>query len=281
LRKPFLVISLLAILISACSSDESFTQPQTLTSAAPSSTDYSPENPQASWWQPSPGTTWQWQLTGTVDSSFDVDMYDVDLFNVTSDEISQLHEEDRVVICYFSAGSWEDWRQDSSRFPESLLGKQLDGWPDERWLDIRQLDSLGPLLQARLDLAIDKGCDGVEPDNMDGYANNSGFPLSASDQLTFNTWLADEAHQRNLSIGLKNDLDQIEQLVGIYDWALNEQCFEYDECDTLIPFIRSGKAVFGVEYELEPSHFCAQAQEMQFSWMKKNWDLDAWMESCW
>ena len=275
------MISLLVILISACSRDENSTQPQTLTSAAPSSTESSPENSQGPWWQPSPGATWQWQLTGTVDSSFDVDMYDVDLFNVSSEDISRLHEEGRTVICYFSAGSWEDWRQDSSRFPESLLGKQLEGWPDERWLDIRQLDSLGPLLQARLDLAVDKGCDGVEPDNMDGYANNSGFPLSAPDQLTFNTWLADEAHQRNLSIGLKNDLDQIEQLVEIYDWALNEQCFEYNECETLIPFIRAGKAVFGVEYELETSQFCAQAQDMKFSWMKKNWDLDAWMVPCW
>jgi hypothetical protein len=69
------------------------------------------------------------------------------------------------------------------------------------------LDSLGPILFARLDLAVAKGCDGVEPDNVDGYANNTNFPLTVQDQLQFNIWLANEAHARGLSIGLKNDLD--------------------------------------------------------------------------
>lgn len=41
-------------------------------------------------------------------------------------------------------------------------------------------------MQARLDLAVQKGCDGVEPDNVDGYQNNSGFPLTAQDQLAYN-----------------------------------------------------------------------------------------------
>jgi hypothetical protein len=143
------------------------------------------------------------------------------------------------------------------------------------------MDILGPLLEYRLDLAVEKGCDGVEPDNVDGYANNTGFPLSPEDQLMFNSWLAEKAHQRNLSVGLKNDLDQIEALIGYFDWALNEQCFEYEECIKLSPFIDAGKAVFGVEYELEPEQFCPQAQSMQFSWMKKNWDLDPWMAPCW
>ena len=228
-----------------------------------------------------PGTTWQWQLTGAIDYSYDVDMYDIDLFDAAPDDIIHLHDDGRTVICYFSAGSWEDWRPDAHQFSETLLGKPLEGWPDERWLDIRQLDILGPLLQERLNLAVDKDCDGVEPDNVDGYTNGSGFPLSFSDQLAFNTWLAEEAHRRNLSIGLKNDLSQIEQLVDLFDWALNEQCFEYDECETLAPFIQTGKAVLGVEYELNPSQFCTMAQSMQFSWMKKNWDLDAWVAPCW
>ena len=237
-------------------------------------------NPPATVWKPRPGTSWQWQLTGTIDTSFDVDMYDIDLFDSSASLIEQLHNDGRIVICYFSAGSWEDWRPDADKYPSSVKGKALEGWPDEKWLDIRNIDVLGPLIDARLDMAVSKGCDGVEPDNVDAYTNDSGFPLTANDQLQFNRWLAEHAHARELSVGLKNDLDQVSQLVDDFDWALNEQCFEYDECDMLLPFVKAGKAVFGVEYELDTAEFCAQANAMDFDWLKKNYDLDAERESC-
>ena len=163
-------------------------------------------------WHPPPGTTWQWQLTGAIDTSIDVEMYDIDLFDVPAATISSLIAAGRAVICYLSAGSWEDWRPDAGDYPPGVLGNPLDGWPGERWVDIRRLDILGPILEARLDLAESKGCTGVEPDNVDAYQNDSGFPLQAADQLVFNRWLASEAHQRGLSVGLKNDLDQVPDL---------------------------------------------------------------------
>ena len=236
--------------------------------------------PPATVWKPAPGTSWQWQLTGTVDTSFDVAMYDIDLFDNSASLIKQLHNDGRIVICYFSAGSWENWRPDAAQYPASVKGKVLEGWPDEKWLDIRQIDILGPILEARLDLAVSKGCDGVEPDNVDAYTNDSGFWLTSADQLAFNTWLAQQAHARGLSVGLKNDIDQVTSLVDDFDWALNEQCFEYDECDTLLPFVQAGKAVFGVEYELETSEFCPEANAMNFDWLKKNLGLDAPRQSC-
>jgi hypothetical protein len=85
---------------------------------------------------------------------------------------------------------------------------------------------------------------------------------------------------RGLSIGLKNDLDQIPDLVDDFDWALNEQCFEYEECDTLLPFIAANKAVFGVEYEGNTASFCPEANAMNFDWLKKNLDLDAFRVAC-
>lgn len=231
-------------------------------------------------WQPTPNTSWQWQLTGSIDTSFDVDMYDIDLFDAPQPVIDQLHADGRIVICYFSAGSWEDWRDDAGDFPAELLGNTLDGWPDEKWLDIRRLDLLGPIMEARLDTAVAKQCDGVEPDNVDGYTNDTGFPLTTNDQIAYNTWLSNQAHARGLSIGLKNDLGQIPDLVNIFDWALNEQCFQFDECADLIPFIQAGKAVFGVEYELDAADFCPQANAMNFDFLQKNLDLDAWRVSC-
>jgi hypothetical protein len=207
-------------------------------------------------------------------------MYDIDLFEAPRRVIEQLHADGRIVICYFSAGSWEEFRADAAKFPPAVRGKPLGGFPDERWLDIRRLDTLGPIMRARLDRAVQKGCDGVEPDNVDGYSNRTGFPLTYQDQLTYNIWLAAEAHARGLSVGLKNDLAQIKDLVPYFDWALNEQCFEFDECKRLLPFIQAGKAVFGVEYQGDPSRFCPQANALGFSWLKKRLSLGAWRLDC-
>ncbi len=199
------------------------------------------------WYHPTTHTTWQWQLQGELNSNYEVDLYDIDLFDTDIATIASLHAQGRRVICYFSAGSWEDWREDSSRYPTAVLGNDMADWEGEKWVDISH-PALRPILQARLDLAVKKGCDGVEPDNVDGYSNETGFPLTAEQQLAFNRFLSQEAHKRGLSIGLKNDLDQIEALEPLFDFALNEQCHRYHECDRLRPFIDANKPVFNAEY---------------------------------
>jgi hypothetical protein len=232
-------------------------------------------------WRPAPGTSWQWQLTGTIDTQVDVEMYDIDLFEAPQDVIDQLHAQGRVVICYFSAGSREDWRPDAGDFPGSAVGNELDGWPGERWIDTRD-ETVRSIMSARMDLAVDKSCDGVEPDNVDGYTNDPGFPLFYPDQLEYNRFLAEQAHARGLSVGLKNDLDQVDDLIDSFDWALNEECFSWDECDLLLPFIQAGKAVFHVEYGGAglADTICPQANALDFDTLIKNWDLDAWRVPC-
>jgi hypothetical protein len=235
-------------------------------------------------WTPAPGVTWQWQLTDyPVDTSLDVDAYDVDLFEVDDATLEALHADGRVVICYFSAGSWESYRPDSGDFPESLKGAPLDPpFDDELWLDIRS-PLLAPLLEARLDLAAARGCDAVEPDNVDGYANEPGFPLTADDQLTFNVWLAGAAHARGLSVGLKNDLEQLEALEPHFDWALDEECWAYEECELYAPtFLAAGKAVLHAEYAspAELSSVCAVTQPLGLSTILKNLELDAARLAC-
>ncbi len=230
-------------------------------------------------WQPSPGTSWQWQLTGNIDTSFDVDMYDIDLFDVPQNVIDKLHADGRIVICYFSAGSYENWRPDADDFPESVKGSS-NGWPGENWLDIRALDRLGPIMQARLDLAAARGCDGVEPDNIDGFTNRTGFPLSGADQLRYNKWLAEQAHARGLAIALKNDLEQVRELEPFFDFAINEQCYFYNECERLVPFVEAGKAVFGVEYDGSLSSFCPELNALNFDWLKKNLNLGPQRQAC-
>ena len=199
-------------------------------------------------YKPSLSTSWQWQLQGDVNTSYDVDMYDIDLFDSSVELIQTLKDSGKKVICYFSAGSYEDWRSDAESFSSSILGNDLDGWAGERWLDIGNIELLSPIMKARLDLAKAKGCDGVEPDNVDGYTNNSGFDLSADDQLVYNKFLANEAHVRGLSVGLKNDLNQVVELEPFFDFTVNEQCHFYDECSMTQAFINASKPVFNVEY---------------------------------
>jgi hypothetical protein len=208
-------------------------------------------------------------------------MFDIDLFDNSASVVAALHARGRHVVCYLDAGTLEPGRPDTGAFPASVVGKELPDWPGEHWLDIRRLDVLGPILERRLDLCKQKGFDAVEPDNVDAYANDSGFPLTADDQLRFNRFVAHAAHARGLSVGLKNDLDQVQSLEPDFDWALNEQCFQYHECDRLKPFVSAGKAVFVTEYELATSAFCAQANAGGFMAMRKRLDLDAWREPCW
>jgi hypothetical protein len=207
-------------------------------------------------------------------------MYDVDLFETPASVVASLHGAGRKVVCYLNAGAWENWRPDAGSYPHALLGKGLQGWPGERWLNIRRLDALMPLINARLDQCRAKGFDGVELDNVDGYANDTGFPLTADDQLRFNIALANAAHAHGLSVALKNDLDQVGALLPYFDWALDEQCFEYQECDKLTPFIAAGKPVMEVEYNVAPASFCPQTNALGFNALYKHLALDAYRVSC-
>ena len=199
-------------------------------------------------WKPAISDTWQWQLTGKIDTRYDVKVYDIDLFNTPDAVLSQLHAEGRRIVCYFSAGSAETYRPDYDQFRKSDLGKPLDGYPDERWIDVRSAN-VRRIMAARLDLARTRGCDGVEPDNVDGYANKNGLNLTPDDQLDYNRFIASESRKRGLAVGLKNDLGQVKTLEPDYDFAVNEQCHQYRECDRLQPFTAARKPVFNAEYK--------------------------------
>jgi hypothetical protein len=231
-------------------------------------------------WRPQARTTWQYQLSGTLDLSVDAAVFDVDWEDTTADQVRQLHDRGRAVICYVNAGAYEEWRGDAGTYPAALLGAPLDGWPGERWLDIRDTDALLPIIAARFDVCRDKGFDGVEADNVDGYSNDSGFPLTAQDQVEFNVAVARLAHERGLSIGLKNDVEQIAELEPSFDFAVNEECLAYDECEQYAPFVQAGKAVLHVEYETPSAESCARAHNAGLSTIIKELELGPGLTAC-
>jgi hypothetical protein len=230
-------------------------------------------------WHPAPGLTWQWQLTEPVDTKINAQVYDIDGVGNSAQVVAALHAAGRKVICYVNVGAYENFRADAARFAPGLLGLS-DGWPGERWLDIRQISRLRPIMAARFENCAQKGFDAIEADNVDGYANDTGFPLTAADQLAYNEMLAGLAHADGLAIGLKNDLDQIPQLLPSFDFAVDEQCAEYDECAELEPFVTAGKAVFEAEYNLPLAEFCARSVALGFSAILKDTALDATRQAC-
>jgi len=199
-------------------------------------------------WIPSSTDTWQLQLQGTINTSYNATVYDIDLFDTPQATINALKAQGKRVVCYFSAGSSENWRSDFSKFKAADMGNALDGWAGERWLDTRSAN-VRTIMKARMDLAKSRGCDGVDADNVDGYTNKPGFPLTAATQLDYNRFLATEAHARGLAIGLKNAVAQLGDLASSFDFAVNEQCFQYNECSGYSAFTVQGKPVFNVEYQ--------------------------------
>jgi hypothetical protein len=279
-RPALRALAMLAVLawaaagLAGCARDRPATSPG---SPAPSASPTKSDPPR---WVPPARVSWQWQLSGPLDLGVDAQVYDVDLFETSAAQVAQLHAMGRKVICYLDAGTYEPFRPDHATYPKVLLGDPVDGWPDERWLDIRRLDLVMPLIAERMQTCKAKGFDGVEPDNLDGYANDTGFPLTAGDQARFNIEVAQLAHQQGLAVGLKNDVDQAAALQPLFDFALVEECAYYRECSALMPFARAGKPVLEVEYQLPPAAFCPQANQMGFSALRKSLNLDARRVAC-
>lgn len=208
-------------------------------------------------WSPPRKLTWYWQLTGRIDNGVPAAAYDIDGFESRASEVALLHRLHRHVVCYIDAGTWERWRADAPRFPRAVLGKP-NGWPGERWLDVRRLGVLEPIMRARFAMCARKGFDALEADNIDGFENRTGFSITAGDQLSYDEWIARTAHGLGLAVFEKNDPEQARQLEPYFDGVLDEQCRQFRECGSFTPYLRAGKPVLDAEYEraLYPG-FCA------------------------
>ncbi|CAN9366391.1 unnamed protein product [Alternaria alternata] len=182
-------------------------------------------------------------------SPIDAPVWDIDLFDNPVTTIETLKAAGKIVICYFSAGTAEDWRDDYGSFATADLGKVLPEWPNERWLRTGS-QSIRALMAKRIKLAADKGCDAIDPDNTDGYQNDNGLNLKNTDAIDYVRWMQQEAAKYDMRIGLKNSLDILSDVSPIVDFAVNEQCAQHGECQAYENFIALDKPVFHIEYPL-------------------------------
>ncbi len=274
----------LALLVTACSGvtppvTDASSGAATTVAASPSTPSTASVSPVApAIWQPKPGLSWQVQYSGTLVAGTAL-VVDVDGHETSAATVASLKKAGKHVICYINAGGWEDWRPDKAVFPKAVIGNKLDGWPSERWLDIRAVDVLVPIMAARIDECARKGFDAVDPDNMDGWQARSGFPLTQADTLTYLAALSEVAHTRGLAIGLKNGIEVLGDAAPLVEFAVNEECLTYHECSAYGPLLRSGKAVFHVEYRGSLTSICARVPK-GFSTVRKHIDLGAWRKAC-
>ena len=236
------------------------------------------------------------QVAPTV---FDIDIYqDGKCYTpnnygvLNSAAVKALHAQGDKVIGYIDAGTAETWRPDYPQYSSfnascggCLLGKPVGGFRDEFWLNINtNVSGVNPNtgqtetaqqfiideLSARLDKAKSLGVDAIEFDNVDAYQNKTGLSISAATQEQFDATIANLAHSKGLTVGLKNDLGQANDLQPYFDFAINEQCWQYNECNYPPPGLQAwpgthGKAVFNVEYKLAASKFCPQANSASYN----------------
>ena len=222
---------------------------------------------EGAWKRPTVNASWTWQLQGPLVTKYEVDWYVIDMFAaLVPGVMERLRADGRSVLCYFSAGTFEPWRPDAHLFDEDALGPPHVGFPDELWLDPAD-PAIMRIMANRMDMAVRIGCDGVELDNVDAFVHETGEPVTRDSQLRFVRILANEAHERNLTIALKNSVELIAEVEPWFDLAINEQCFEYPvpatdalgrptgetvpECVYYEPMTRAGKPVFGAEYRAE------------------------------
>lgn len=242
----------------------------------------------SAWWQPETGRSFDWYLgTPGLQDQFSTEVVDVDAFETSKEVVNALHQQGKKVLAYLSVGTLEEGRPDGALVPRELIGNIYPAWPQERWVDIRQIDKIKPWVLSRLNMIVQKGFDGIEPDNVDGYEQtNTGFPISVGDTKKYLSFLITEAHQRQLSIGQKNIPDLSAEFATRFDWALCEDAFFQGWQDSMHAYIAVNKPVFAVEYtdHMTQSYFntqvCPKAASLHYFSILKNRDLSKWTYFC-
>jgi hypothetical protein len=258
----------------------------------------------STWWRPRAGQSWQWQLTGPPDLSASVDVFDLDLVDTSAATVAAIHAKGARAICHPQTGAWERGRPDAAAYPASVLGATIGGYSDHRYVDVRALPVLRPLIDPRLDQCKAKGFHGVEPDADDAVidvgATGIGFAADYAAQITFDRAVATDAHARGLAVGLKDgtfgtDIHRfVADLEPWTDFAVNQECVASGgACGELSAFIKHGKPVFHVEYlddypgatPADPTlalAFCRSTRGLGFSSILKpaRSAMTAWRRGC-
>lgn len=233
---------------------------------------------QPQWTPPTKVSSWQWQLTTSVDAPLDTTVqaavFDVDGFDTTPAQVAALHAKGARVICYLDVGGAEPGRADYGQFPRSALGRKESGW-NEYYVDTRNA-TVRAIEAARIATrCAAKGFDAVETDLDDTYLEGrraTGLPLTEATGLDYLQFLANTVHANGMAMFAKNGVDDVfvARAAQLADGEIDEQCVQYSECGVLAPFGAAGKPVLHVEYSVSLARTCAPDRVYpNFTSMKK------------
>eukprot|EP00903_Cladosiphon_okamuranus_P013409 g12494.t1 len=222
-------------------------------------------------WAPKVGDTWQYNLGFPVDTHIPATVYFLDM-DGPQINFDRLKSSETRIACYINVGTMERGRADMESFPFEAVGSN-------DYIDFTH-SGVRDIMEARVQRAVELGCDAIEPDFMDTYYLETGFDLTVENQIAYNTWFAEMVHDYGMKVGLKNAVDLMDATSDLYDFAVTEDCFEYGTCDSYTePFLNKGKPVFSVEYTKDYS-VCAKANELGIDTILKNLDLASPLCSC-
>ncbi len=200
--------------------------------------------------------------------------------------VHDMHVANKYAICYVEAGAYQKGFPDDGNFAPADYGAtgsyptqrfnrryQMAGYSDEYYLNIAGFAGYTPgatltgtaaniatALSERIAGCHAEGMDGVEPDDLDGYTNNSasgarggGWGLTQADAAGFEQWLAYTAHNDDLAIFQKNDGANTTADYRTFDGMIIEECNFYDDpCgaggDNVQDYLNLGKPVLDAEY---------------------------------
>lgn len=229
---------------------------------------------------------WQYQLNWPIDTTVNAPLFDIDWNAAESGAtvaqlasvVDTLHAKGATVVCYVDTGGWEEYRADAGAYPAEVLGNPVGGWPQERYVDVRRWDVLGPILTARFQQCADAGFDAVETDLDDQYLADTGFALTEDDYIEFAVNMAIMINVLGMDWYLKNGItgdDFIERLEPYAAATINESCWTFAECGHLAPFRDAGKPIYNVVYTGGRSATCTKAGAFPMNTIKKTYDLNA------
>jgi hypothetical protein len=249
-----------------------------------------------SWWKPTGAALeFQWFLSaplklsnekhmgtgktafnGTRPPATDPKVYDLDGFENPKSTVKDLHDRGFKVVCYIEVGGAENYRDDYDQFPPETLGRNMAGWPGEKWIDIRHPEVVR-IIKDRIKMCADKGYDAIEPDLDTSYVEPTGFDLTKADEISYMKDLANYAHSLGIAMWGKNPDSTGDSfssdMVDVFDAVLTEECGQYNTCGLLKPFTQAGKLVFEAEYAIGTDRFCPNAND-KTGWMGTRFSVD-------
>ncbi len=196
---------------------------------------------------PALGSSWIYQPfrngSRPFDASVNVAVYDVDLRDVTHQQISALKNAGSVVICRLNVGAATEHYPGSALvsvgdvvLPKSVTVGAVPGSKGEHFLNI-DLPSVKNAVKSIIQLAASYGCDGTEYMRTQFTAYQSQRKVTEPEELAYHQWLTQLARSLKMFSVLTNDGSLTASYSSSYDALVQQNVCQMFVCRSGIFFL--------------------------------------------